>query len=233
MTRPVFAGPYQWSPCPGFLEKLIDLINSEGRGLEWLWQYGRFDVNQFYNGTFVEVFRVILRGVGEAALTPEFLGSLADTIRDNPNDFARGFALAALSELGPKSVTPEIYELAVELLNDRKVAIRATALTMLQETKSLTDCSEIRQALIGVIFLLGNILVIANWLAEKGVEQKANWLREEFLTGTAIAVILVLLILFVNPKVSSRTISFTRRYPVCDKRLIGNTNYCGECGKKV
>ena len=88
--------------------------------------------------------------------------------------------------------------------------------------------------LIGTIFLLANILVVANWLAEKGLPEKANWLREEFLTGTAIAVILALLILLVNPKnASSRAISFTRRCPVCDKRVIGNPNYCGECGSRV
>jgi len=30
--------------------------------------------------------------------------------------------------------------------------------------------------------------------------EKANWLREEFLTGTAIAVVIALLILLVSPK---------------------------------
>jgi len=89
-------------------------------------------------------------------------------------------------------------------------------------------------SLIGIVFLAGNILVVANWIAERGVEQKANWIREHFLTGTAIAVILVLLILLVNPKASSgRAVGFVRRCPVCDKRLIGNANYCGECGSKV
>lgn len=86
--------------------------------------------------------------------------------------------------------------------------------------------------LIGMIFLMANILVVANWLAEKGLAEKANWLREEFLTGTAIAVIIALLILLVNPK-SSRAVGFVRRCPVCDKRLIGGPNYCSECGSKV
>jgi rRNA maturation endonuclease Nob1 len=54
------------------------------------------------------------------------------------------------------------------------------------------------------------------------------------LTGTAIAVILTLLILLVNPRnAGDRVISFTRRCPVCDKRLVGSPNYCGECGSKV
>jgi rRNA maturation endonuclease Nob1 len=99
---------------------------------------------------------------------------------------------------------------------------------------SLTIRKMIVLGLIGLIFLAGNILFVANWLAENGIEQKANWLREEFLTGTAIAVIIALLILLVNPKSgSSRAIGFARRCPVCDKRLIGNVNYCSECGSKV
>jgi hypothetical protein len=98
---------------------------------------------------------------------------------------------------------------------------------------SLTIRKMIVLGLIGTIFLTANILVIANWIAETGIADKAGWLRKEFLTGTAIAVILTLMILLVNPKVSSRAVSFTRRCPVCDKRLIGNPNYCGECGSKI
>lgn len=97
---------------------------------------------------------------------------------------------------------------------------------------SLTIRKIIVLGLIGMIFLMANILVVANWLAEKGLAEKANWLREEFLTGTAIAVIIALLVLLVNPK-GSRAIGFVRRCPVCDKRLIGNVNYCSECGSKV
>ena len=88
---------------------------------------------------------------------------------------------------------------------------------------------------IGFIFLAGNILLVANWLAESGVEQKANWLREEFLTGTAIAVIIALLILLTGSKNSnsSRAFGIIRRCPVCDHRLIGRGSYCSECGSKV
>jgi hypothetical protein len=46
-------------------------------------------------------------------------------------------------------------------------------------------------------------------------------------------VTLVLLILLVNSKASSRAVGFTQKCPVCDKRLIGNPSYCGECGSKV
>jgi len=89
-------------------------------------------------------------------------------------------------------------------------------------------------SIIGAVFLAGNILVVANWLIERGVEEKANWVRQEFLTGTAIAVIIALLILLVNPKRSSgRAVGFLKRCPVCDHRLIGKGSYCNECGSKV
>ena len=87
--------------------------------------------------------------------------------------------------------------------------------------------------IIGSIFLSCNLLLIANWLAEKGVPEKANWLRENFLTGTAFAVIVALLILLVNPRTSSGLIGYMQRCPVCDHRLIGSSNYCADCGSKV
>ena len=88
--------------------------------------------------------------------------------------------------------------------------------------------------LLGTIFLMANILVVANWIAETGIAEKAGWLRREFLTGSAIAVILALLVLLVSPKnTAGKAIGLTRRCPVCDKRLIGNVNYCGECGSKI
>ena len=89
--------------------------------------------------------------------------------------------------------------------------------------------------IIGAVFLAGNILVVANWIAESGVEEKANWVRQEFLTGTAIAVIIALLVLLVNPKggSSGRAVGFLRRCPVCAHRLIGKGSYCSECGSKI
>ena len=85
--------------------------------------------------------------------------------------------------------------------------------------------------LIGAIFVAGNIALIANWLTEKGVPEKANWIRENFLTGTAITVIIALLILLVSPSRSG--IGIGRSCPVCDKRLFGNPQYCSQCGSKV
>ena len=99
---------------------------------------------------------------------------------------------------------------------------------------SLTVRKIVVLGLIGIIFLAANILIVANWISDTGIAEKAGWVRREFLTGTAIAVILVLLILLVSPKsVTGKSIGFTRRCPVCDKRLIGNPNYCGECGSRI
>ncbi|MDI6451311.1 hypothetical protein [Anaerobaca lacustris] len=55
--------------------------------------------------------------------------------------------------------------------------------------------------LIGSVLLLGNILFVANWLSEKGVVDWARGIRAEYLTGTAVTIIVVLLILLVSPAV--------------------------------
>ncbi len=83
--------------------------------------------------------------------------------------------------------------------------------------------------LISSILLLGNIVLVATWLAEHGVVDWARGIRADYLTGTAVTIIVVLLILLVNP----RTGALVRRCPVCDHVLLGRGEYCGECGSKV
>jgi len=85
--------------------------------------------------------------------------------------------------------------------------------------------------LVGAIFLIGNILLVANWLSEKGVIDWAKNIRTEYLTGTAITIIVVLLILLVSPK--TKTGGLVRRCPVCDKVLVTRGDYCSECGSKI
>ena len=89
--------------------------------------------------------------------------------------------------------------------------------------------------LIGCIFLMANVVVIANWLADSGVSQFAQTIKNNYLTGTAVTIIVALLILLVAPNKtsSSKIMSFVRRCPVCDHRLIGSANYCSDCGSKV
>ena len=85
--------------------------------------------------------------------------------------------------------------------------------------------------IIGTILLLGNILFVANWLAEKGVVEWAKDVRTEYLTGTAVTIIAVLLLLLVSPR--TKAAGWVRRCPVCDKVLVSRGAYCNECGSKV
>jgi len=83
---------------------------------------------------------------------------------------------------------------------------------------------------VGAIFLVANILLVASWLEEKGVIDFAKHIKAEYLTGTAITIIIVLLILLVKP---GKERGLLRRCPVCDHVLIGRSSYCGECGSRV
>jgi len=88
--------------------------------------------------------------------------------------------------------------------------------------------------LVAAIFLLANMWLVMNWLQEKGVIDMARYVRKEFLTGTAITIIAVLLILLVKPaREAAGRSGLIRRCPVCDHRLLGRGSYCGQCGSKV
>ena len=96
---------------------------------------------------------------------------------------------------------------------------------------SLTIRKVMVLGLIGSVLLLGNTLLIANWLTEHGVVDWARGIRAEYLTGTAVTIIAVLLILLVSPRTGAR--GLVRRCPVCDHVLVGRGKYCGECGSKT
>jgi hypothetical protein len=98
-----------------------------------------------------------------------------------------------------------------------------------EKVMTLTIRKLIVLGLIGSILLLGNILLVANWLSERGVVDWARGIRAEYLTGTAVTIIVVLLILLVSPRAGA----LVRRCPVCDHVLAGRGKYCGECGSKV
>jgi hypothetical protein len=83
---------------------------------------------------------------------------------------------------------------------------------------------------VGVIFLVANIWLVANWLQEKGAIEFAKHIKTEYLTGTAITIIIVLVILLVKPGGGR---GLVRRCPVCDHVLVGRSSYCGECGSRV
>ena len=89
-------------------------------------------------------------------------------------------------------------------------------------------------SLVGAVVLFANFLLVAHWLREKGVIDLAKHVRQEFLTGTAITIIVVLLILLVRPGSSAaRAWAGTRRCRVCDHAVREDGHYCAECGSKV
>ena len=62
----------------------------------------------------------------------------------------------------------------------------------------------------------------------------ARYVRKEYLTGTAITIIIALLILLVKPsREAASRFDLIRHCPVCGHRLFGRGEYCGECGSKV
>ena len=80
--------------------------------------------------------------------------------------------------------------------------------------------------LVGSIFLLANVWFVVKWLEDAGVVEFAKYVKTEYLTGTAITIILTLLILLVKPgKEALAGSGFFRRCPVCDGRMVGKS-YC-------
>ena len=83
------------------------------------------------------------------------------------------------------------------------------------------------------VFVTGNALAIVQWLADHGVVDLAAHLKQGYLTGTAITVILVLLVLLAPVRQTVGGSSFGGRCPVCDHPLVGRGRYCAECGSRV
>ena len=86
-------------------------------------------------------------------------------------------------------------------------------------------------SLVGAIFLLANFMLVTSWLQDKGVIDWASHVRRDYLTGTAITIIIVLLVLLVGRRGEGRKL--LRRCPVCDHRLLGSAAYCSDCGSKL
>ena len=85
--------------------------------------------------------------------------------------------------------------------------------------------------LVAALFLVANLMLVVSWLQEKGVIDWAKDARKEYVTGTAITIIVVLLILLVAPRGEGRRLF--RRCPVCDHTLLGGVKYCSDCESKV
>ena len=84
--------------------------------------------------------------------------------------------------------------------------------------------------LVAAILLLAKAGAIAAWLYNVGLIPWAQHLRAEYITGTAITIIVVLLLLLPSRVVWTICV---RRCPVCDCLLLRRGMYCGECGSRV
>ena len=85
--------------------------------------------------------------------------------------------------------------------------------------------------LIVAIFLLANAWIVVNWLDEHGAVEWARHVRSEYITGTAISILVALLILLTGPRTLGSEL--LRRCLVCDHVLMGRGKYCSDCGSKV
>jgi formate-dependent nitrite reductase membrane component NrfD len=87
---------------------------------------------------------------------------------------------------------------------------------------------------VAAILLLANFFVLARWLDDIGLISWAQTVRDRYVTGTAITIIVVLLVLIVpqariaimGPRVRSRC-------RVCDAEIDRRGRYCPTCGSRL
>ncbi|GMU26298.1 MAG: hypothetical protein AMXMBFR16_12030 [Candidatus Uhrbacteria bacterium] len=80
-----------------------------------------------------------------------------------------------------------------------------------------------------VVLLQANMVALVCWLERAGVIAWVQHVREEFLTGTAITVVLALIVLLVPPTVWLAI----RKCHVCEALLIRRGKYCPVCGSRT
>ena len=85
-------------------------------------------------------------------------------------------------------------------------------------------------AVIAAVLVLTNVGLVVAWLEESGVIPWAKHLRDEYFTGTAITVIVALLILLPSRAVWAVLV---RRCRVCDAVVLRRGRYCQACGSRV
>jgi len=87
---------------------------------------------------------------------------------------------------------------------------------------------------VATVILLANFLVLARWLDNIGLVGWARGVRAEYLTGTALTIIVVLFVLTVPHGHSrERCQRLTRFCQVCEHELTAGGQYCPTCGSRV
>ena len=84
------------------------------------------------------------------------------------------------------------------------------------------------------VIVLANANAIVDWLADVGLITWAGVIRSEYLTGTAIVVIVAMLVLLVEPSVGRiRPWRWINRCGVCGHLRVRRGCYCAMCGSRA
>ena len=86
-------------------------------------------------------------------------------------------------------------------------------------------------AVVAAILILAALPTITAALDALGIIPLARAIRTEYLTGTAIAVIVTLLVLL--PADQCRRAGRTHRCTVCDAPVRPGSRYCSACGSRL
>lgn len=87
-------------------------------------------------------------------------------------------------------------------------------------------------AAIAAIITVANIAWIAGWLQEVGAVGAAHTIRHEFLTGTAITILIALFVLLTGRGQAQSAPRLFGRCHVCGHRTIEGGEYCAHCGSR-
>ena len=96
---------------------------------------------------------------------------------------------------------------------------------------TLTVRKRVVVVVVSAVLLLANAYVIVDWLATSGAIQWARAVRAEYLTGTALTIIVVLV--FLLPRRRELVERWICRCHVCQRVCFGSGRYCARCGSRV
>ena len=82
------------------------------------------------------------------------------------------------------------------------------------------------------VLLLANTGVICGWLEQAGLIGLAQWLRREYLTGTAITVIVVILWIVAGWR-HVTVVGLMKECRVCRQTMEPHSRYCPHCGSRA
>ena len=81
-----------------------------------------------------------------------------------------------------------------------------------------------------LLIALGNLGMFVSWLETLGLLAWARHVCDQYITGSAVTVIVALLILLPSGTVIAIC---AQRCRVCDALLLRRGKYCSECGSRV